>query len=140
MVSGHPLGVPVSAIPPGLRDFGSAVLPQADRFQPRFAPDPQRAVLGGGAVTSLAALVGAVRSPSGLTNGQRVLTAGEWSVTGRDPGLARLLLRPLVAGASVIHVLDLDPAGDADAWAHRAEVERADATIGVDVAGLRRIG
>ena len=140
VVSGHPLGVPVGPIPAGLRDFGSAVLPQADSFRPRFAPDHGRALLTGGAATSLAALTGAVRAPSGLTVGQRVLTAGPWTLAGHDPALVRLLLRPLAAGASVVHVLDLDPAGDAAAWAHRAEVEHANVTIGVDVPGLRRIG
>ena len=143
VVSGHPLGVPVG------RDPRRACVTSARRcsrrptpFRPRFAPDHEAGpLLTGGAATSLAALIGAVRAPSGLTVGQRVLTAGPWSlVTGHDPALVRLLLRPLVAGASVIHVLDLDPTGDAAAWAHRAEVERADVTIGVDVAGLRRIG
>jgi hypothetical protein len=40
----------------------------------------------------------------------------------------------------VIHVLDLDPDGGTLQWAHRAEVERADATIGVTVTGVHRIG
>ena len=72
--------------------------------------------------------------------GQRVLTAGPWSFDGQVPGVVELLLRPLSTGASVIHSTDLDPAGDGDAWAHRALVEKADVTLGVDVAGLPRLG
>ena len=69
-----------------------------------------------------------------------MLTAGPWAFDGRVPAVVSLLVRPLGVGASVVHSTDLDPTGDVDAWAHRAAVEKADVTLGVDVAGLPRLG
>lgn len=140
VVSGHPLGLGVPGLPPHQRDYTSSVLGQADRFATRAATPDDRALRSGDTVLSAATLRSAVTAPSGIVPGQRVLTAGPWSFDGRVPGVVSLLLRPLSAGASVIHSLDLDPAGDVGAWAHRAEVERADVTLGVDVAGLPRLG
>ncbi|WP_157970595.1 TIGR03089 family protein [Nakamurella deserti] len=140
VVSGHPLGLGLTGLPPHQRDYTSSVLGQADRFTARTATPAARALRSGSTVIPAATLHGAMTAPSGIVPGQRVLTAGEWSFDGAVPGVVRLLLRPLSTGASVIHSTDLDPAGDGDAWAHRAEVEKADVTIGVDVAGLPRLG
>ncbi len=139
VVSGHPLGLPAQNLAAHQRDCTAAVLGQSDRFTPRFEPDPARALDAGGQLLSVAALRSAIRAPSGISPNQRVLTAGDWSFVGRLPPVVTLLLRPLAVGAAVIHSTDLDPAGDAEAWAHRAAVERADLTIGVDVDGLPRL-
>lgn len=139
VVSGHPLGLATRELAAHQRDYTTAVLGQADRFHPRRAPEPSRALRSATQVLSVAELRGAVRAPSGLVAGQRVLTAGDWSFDGSVPAVVRLLLRPLAVGASIIHSIDLDPAGDAQAWAHRAAVERADVTLGVEVPGLPRL-
>ncbi len=138
VVSGHPLGLDAGGLAAHQRGFSTVVLPQADRFLPRAAA--ATAVLTSSGDLSAAALASAVRGPSGMITGQRVLTAGAWTLAGQLPGVVELLLRPLVAGAAVIHTLDLDPGGDEEQWLHRAEVERADVTIGVDVPGLPRLG
>ncbi|MEO5832899.1 MAG: TIGR03089 family protein [Nakamurella sp.] len=140
VVSGHPLGLGMTGLPAHQRDYTSSVLGQADRFIARSSTPADRALRAGDDVLTAAALRAAVTAPSGILPGQRVLTAGPWSFAGRVPDVVSLLVRPLGVGASVIHSTDLDPAGDVDAWAHRASVEKADVTIGVDVAGLRRLG
>jgi uncharacterized protein (TIGR03089 family) len=139
VVSGHPLGLAARDLAGHQRDYTTSVLGQADRFTPRFDPDPASAIRSGDRALSVAALRSAIRAPSGITTNQRVLTAGTWSLDGGVPAVVTLLLRPLAVGASVIHCIDLDPAGDAEAWAHRAKVERADFTMGVEVAGLPRL-
>lgn len=140
VVSGHPLGLGLRDLPAHRRDYTTAVLGQADVFRPRRSADPELVTRTAGADLPAAVFGDALRAPSGLRSGQRVLTAGPWSLDGGPPGVIRLLLRPLLAGASVIHSTDLDPAGDGAAWAHRAAVERADLTLGVDVPGLPRLG
>lgn len=146
VVSGHPLGLATRDLLPHQRDFTTSVLGQADRFSPRFAPDPTAAVRSHGQVRSVGEFRAAIAAASPVGLNQRVLTAGDWSLDGEVPAVVTLLLQPLAAGASVIHCTDLDPLGaQADAadratLAHRAAVERADFTIGVDVAGLPRLG
>ncbi len=140
VVSGHPLGLGSTGLPAHQRDYTSSVLGQADRFSTRAATPAARALRAGDEVLTAAALRSALTAPSGIAPGQRVLTAGDWSFAGRLPAVVTLLLRPLAVGASVVHSLDLDPHADADAWAHRAAVERAEVTLGVDVPGLPRLG
>jgi uncharacterized protein (TIGR03089 family) len=140
VVSGHPLGLAARDLAGHQRDYTTSVLGQSDRFEPRGSPNPARALQSGDQVLSVAALRSAIRAPSGMTENQRVLTAGSWSLAGSLPAVVTMLLRPLAAGAAVIHSIDLDPLADTDAWAHRAKVERADVTIGIDVSGLPRLG
>lgn len=141
VVSGHPLGLATRDLAPHQRDYTTSVLGQADRFTPRWAADPAAALRVGDRVLNAAALRSAVTAPSGITLHQRVLTYGAWTFAGRVPAVVELFIRPLSAGAAVIHSLDLNAdAAQAPAWAHRAAVERADVTIGIDVGTLPRLG
>ena len=87
VVSGHPLGLASRDLPGHQRDYTTAVLSQADRFSARSAGDPSRAIITGGQPVPAAVLRGAIRSPSGLITGQRVLTAGPWTLDGRMPAV-----------------------------------------------------
>lgn len=139
VVSGHPLGLASRDLESHQRDYTTSVLVQADRFTPRHGVAPAGALRSGAdEVVPAGVLRSAVRAPSGITANQRVLTVGDWTLAGSVPAVVPLLLRPLTAGASVIQSLDLD-LDDTEAWAHRAEVERADVTLGVDVPGLPRL-
>jgi uncharacterized protein (TIGR03089 family) len=137
VVSGHPLGLPVPRGQLGThqRDYSTAARIQADRFTPRFSF--AGVVLGSGSGGLAADELRAAVAAGDFSAGQRVLTAGVWDFDGTRPGVVSHLLAPLRAGAAVIHCLD-DVAPEA--LAHRAEVERADATIGLEVPGLPRLG
>jgi uncharacterized protein (TIGR03089 family) len=139
VVSGHPLGLPADDIHAGQRDYSNSVRVHADRFTPPWGPS-DIVLRTGGYEQSAAALRGALRAPSGLGAGQRVMTVGTWTLEGRDPRFVGLLLRPLVSRASVIHSADLDAADDAERWADRARTEKADFCMGVNIPGVPRIG
>lgn len=140
VVSGHPLGLASRDLAGHQRDYTTSVLVQADRFTPRHGVAPVGALRpGSGKIVPAGVLRSAVRTSSGIIANQRVLTTGAWTFDGPMPAVVELLLRPLTAGASVIQSLDLD-LDDTVAWVHRAEVEKADVTLGVDVPGLPRLG
>jgi uncharacterized protein (TIGR03089 family) len=123
------------AAPAGSRDYSADVLSQGDRWSGRPVPDAVPALrTAGGTVTAGDLVEIALRRVSelGLLAGDRLLSTAPWdSPTAWVDGL----LAPLAAGASLVLVVNADPA----AQPVRAEAERVTATLGVDVPGLRRL-
>ncbi len=131
VVSGHPLGAPSREVAAHQRDYSSAVLSQADRFSPRFSASAVTVESGPTADEAGAQLVAAaaVVSPA-----DRVLTVQPWTVT--DGGVFSRLFGLIAGGAAVIHCSDFDTAD----LVHRAQAEKATATMGIDLPGLPRLG
>lgn len=116
----RPMNAPLSAAPPGVTDYAAEVLGCADIF----FPDP-----ASGAVEARAA--GSRAAEVGLTPTDRVLVGRAIGVEdARDWFLA-----PLAGGSSVVLCHRTDEA----ALPGRVVAERVTATLGVTVAGIRRL-
>ena len=138
VVSGHPLGAPSTGVEPHQRDFSTAVLAQADRFEP-MAPLPapeSAAVTTQSGVTTVADLLASARRSAGrIGPGGRVLSMMDMTL---PQGVAAGLLGALDADGSLVQVTsDHRPA--AAGLAGLARDERVTATLGVDVEGFRRL-
>jgi uncharacterized protein (TIGR03089 family) len=123
-VSTHPLGAPTPSVPAGVGDHAREVPSYADFWS---GPVPRRTDLLAGGGERPGALEGLDVGPE-----DRVVVA----VDPREPTGLALLLAVLRAGAALVLVPD---PGAVDLGAIAAE-ERATASAGVDVAGLRRLG
>ena len=131
-----PLGRGFAGPPPaGTRDYSVDVLSMGDRWSGRPVPDAVPALETSGGTVSAGDLVEvALRRATelGLLAGDRVLSTAPWDgPTSWVDGL----LAPLAAGASLVLVAHADPAR----LAAKSEAERATATLGADVEGLRRL-
>ncbi len=132
-----PLGRAFPQPPAGTQDFARVVPSQPDAFTAYAPPaddDPAVADAAGTTTTAgaLAAAATERAAALGLTAGSRILLpAGSG---GPAEWFAELLV-PLAAGASLVLCANADPA----ALPGRAEAERVSATLGVELAGLRRL-
>jgi uncharacterized protein (TIGR03089 family) len=129
-----PLGRGFAGGPPaGARDYSVDVLAMGDRWSGRPVPDAVPALdTDGGAVTAGDLVEIALRRSAelGMIAGDRVLTTLPWtSPTSWVDGL----LVPLAAAASLVLVVNPDE----DALPAKAEAERATATLGIPVPGVR---
>jgi uncharacterized protein (TIGR03089 family) len=129
-----PLGRGFAAGPPaGARDYSVDVLRMADRWSGRPVPDAVPALEAGGSTVTAGDLVEiALRRSAelGLVAGDRVLSTQPWtSPTSWVDGL----LVPLAAPASLVLVANPDESQ----LIAKAEAERATATLGVEVPGIR---
>jgi uncharacterized protein (TIGR03089 family) len=133
-----PMAAPLREVPPGVVDYATEVRVHGDRFVPVSPVGPSWPALvfpaGARGPLSQAELVatGEERAKElGLTSGDRLLV-----VDSPDAPLRPLdwLLVPLAAGASLVLCRNADP----DRLADRAGAERATATLGCTVAGIRR--
>jgi len=128
-----PMNRPCRSLPPGAVDYAAEVLAHGDAYAGP-APDPEALALdarhGTFSYAALAASAVARAGELGLTVGDRLLAVD------RQPFLpvTDWLLAPLAAGASI--VLCRNP--EHTALAHRAETEQVTASLGADVAGVRR--
>ena len=124
-VSTHPLGLPLPALPLGVLDHAREVPGHADAWT---GPAPERAdVLAGGA--PLGPL-----PPLGLTAADRLLV----DLPTDDPDTLGVLLGTLAASAAVV-LLPGGAALDVRAVTALAGAERATASAGLAVPGLRRV-
>jgi uncharacterized protein (TIGR03089 family) len=115
-VSGHPLGLPATGLPPLVLDYATDVPSYADHYGgPR--PGPARIEAGGASVAPLA----------GIDPGGRLLT----TLDPADPTGAAVLLGALTAGAGLVLLRSGDPEGVATA-------EHVTLTAGIRVKGLTR--
>jgi uncharacterized protein (TIGR03089 family) len=122
-VSLHPLGAPLPAVPPLVQDHAREVPGHGDHWA---GPRP-----GGVAVVVDGKPLGPLPS-LGLGPADRVLLTGPPS----EPAVLRLLLAALAEGAALLLLPDPTTV-DVDAV---ARAEQATATVGLDVAGLPRLG
>jgi uncharacterized protein (TIGR03089 family) len=129
-----PLGRGFAGGPPaGARDYSVDVLAMGDRWSGRPVPDAVPALdTDAGAVTAGDLVEVALRRSAelGMIAGDRVLSTLPWaSPTSWVDGL----LVPLAAAASLVLVVNPDE----DALPAKAEAERATATLGIPVPGVR---
>src|SRR3954466_1321753 len=132
----HPLGLGMASYVGQARDFALEVRAHGDVFSPWQPVDPAAPglVLGGleltlgGLVDTAAELAGRL----GLVPGDRVLVDER---TATEAGPVAWLLAPLAAGASLVLVRSAASAG----LAHRANVERVTATLGLTLDGIREL-
>ncbi|GAC69754.1 TIGR03089 family protein [Gordonia soli] len=110
-----PFALPVRDLPPGVADFGTAARVHGDQYRPRPAGE---VVLDGRTITDVAAVAARTAAADGVGAGARVLSTRPWADT--DEIVANLV-SPLLAGASLIAVVNAD---DARIEA-RAESEKA---------------
>ena len=122
-LSGHPMGAPLGPLPGLVLDYAREVPSYGDRFP---------GGVGAGGLELAGQPVGAPPE-LGLGPADRVLTTVDPAAEG---GLLVGLLAPLAAGAAVVLV---PRPGEVD-LAAVAAAERVTATVGVVVAGLRRLG
>ncbi len=121
-LSGHPLGAPLVSVPAGAQDYAREVPSYADHWGGR---SPARVAIEVGG-QPLAALPDLAVSPA-----DRVLLC----VDSADPAGLGGLLAVLRAGAAVV----LAPAPGVLDLAATATAERVTATLGLTVAGVRRL-
>ena len=121
--------------PPGTRDYSVEVRAQGDRWSGPLVEDAAPALeTVDGTVTGGDLVEIALRRAAelGLLAGDRLMTTEPWDgPTGWVDGL----LVPLAAGASMVLAVNADPA----ALPARVLAERVTATLGVEVAGVRRL-
>ncbi len=130
VVSGHPLGAPSRSVAAHQRDFTTAVLPQADRFQPRDVSPDAPAVRTATAQMSVAQVLDAV-GRAGVPTGSRLMSTGPWTL---PDGVVGTLLAALAVDGSLVHS---DSSGSK--LVDQAAAERATVTAGFDVAGSPRM-
>lgn len=127
-----PLGRPFTTPPEGAIDYAAVVPGQPDGFAAYDPPTDETAAtadLTQGDVVEEAAETAA---ELGVRERDRVLTVLPWKDF--DDWCAGLLA-PLSVGASVVLCVNVDT----DALSARAEAERVTATLGTEVAGIRRL-
>lgn len=112
-----PFGMPRGELPVGVGDFGSTVRVHGDQYRPEA--DAGAALDGEPAAAILTAAMDAATA-AGISAGSRVLSTGEWHT---HDGIVGTLLAPLLAGASLVAVVN--STASADSLAARAETERA---------------
>lgn len=137
VVSAHPLALPSRQLLPHQRDFSTAVLAQADRYQPFRLPDPAEVLLelprggGTGRTTDHAADAEAGLNAEALLAGTprwdppaRVLTAAGWDAgAGAAPSPVRLWVGVLASGGTLVQVTDPALTADPAALDRIAEAE-----------------
>jgi uncharacterized protein (TIGR03089 family) len=133
----HPLGLGMAGYVGPARDFALEVRAHGDVFTPWQPVDPAGPglLLGGGELTlgGLVATATELADRLGIGAGDRVLVEER---TATEAGPVAWLLAPLAAGASLVLGRSVAAAG----LAHRAEVERVTATLGVTLDGIRELG
>jgi uncharacterized protein (TIGR03089 family) len=148
LLSLAPLGRRLAGVPAGTLDYAVEVPGFGDHFPGGRLTGATPALVAGAALArgglpipagelldqaGLLAAAGARAAELGLGPGDRLLVV---DADGSRPGALDWLLAPLAAGASVVLVREPDAA----ALARRAADERVTATLGTDVAGVRRAG
>jgi uncharacterized protein (TIGR03089 family) len=133
----HPMGLGMAGYVGPARDFALEVRGHGDVFSPWQPVDPAGPglVLATGELT-LGGLVDAATELAGrlgVVAGDRVLVDER---TALEAGPVAWLLAPLAAGASLVLCRSADPSG----LAHRADVERVTATLGLTLDGVRELG
>jgi uncharacterized protein (TIGR03089 family) len=119
--------------PPGARDYSVDVLAMGDRWSGRPVPDAVPALEAGGSTVTAGDLVEiALRRAAelGVVAGDRVLSTEPW--TSPTSWLDGLLV-PLAAAATLVLVANPDESG----LTAKVEAERATATLGIAVPGVR---
>jgi len=131
VVSGHPLGAPSQQVAAHQRDFTASVLPQADRFSPRAALEPDHPALH--TAVSLLSVTDVVRMATavGLERKSRLASNLPWTL---PTGFINSLLAALAVDGSLLWS---DSAGQQ--LIEQAVAERATVTAGFDVPGLPRL-
>lgn len=122
-------------VPGDVSAFAGAVLPQPDVSTVPPADADDLALVAHGRTWSVAQLAAAARAAvvhHDVPRGARVLSTLPLDTV---DGLDATLLVPLAAGGSVVWVVNLDPARQAD----RAATERVTMTAGTDIPGLPRL-
>lgn len=117
------MGMGITGLPPGVRDYASEVRVHGDTFQPGGS--------GPDAETVLAAAREQATALSLATEDRLLCTTG-WDAT--TPG--GILLAVLAAGASLVQCTGTDPA----ALPPRCAAEKVTVTFGVEVPSVRRAG
>lgn len=122
VVSLHPLGAPVAALPPGTEDYSDSIRPHGDTFNP--AP-----VGGAGQATPDLTVDGYLERVRAwdLSPGDRLLCTQGWGRAGEVLGAV------LAADASLVQCTGADPAG----LTRRCADERVTVTLGAAVDGIR---
>jgi uncharacterized protein (TIGR03089 family) len=120
----RPFGAPFAdPLPAGILDYGREVAAYGDRFQPAVAPAPAApALVAGDLALSQGEIAGIDLGE--LARGDRVLTAADYTTW---PALRGGLVRPLVAGASLVLCRNLD----AGRLVSRATAERVTVVTGI---------
>lgn len=138
-----PLAQPIRELPPGTVDYVVEVRAFGDRFVPVTPVEADAPALAGATHGELVGRAQSRAAELGLGGSDRLLLATDPNigptpepVADRAPDLLDWLLAPLAAGASIV----LCHRAGADRLAAIAAAERATATLGVDVPGLRRAG
>ncbi len=131
----RPLGAPLTHAVAGVTDFAREVLGYPDEFAPYGPVDGGSPALRvGGEEWTGQALAGEATEAAGRVRvPSRVLTV---VVYDDEPSIRLGLLAPVAAGGSIVMCRNADDTRLAD----RAAIEQVTATLGVDVAGLPRIG
>lgn len=127
-----PLGRGLSDPPQGMLDYVSEARVHGDDFVPWEPVPGETRALPGQTVAELVLAAKDRAAALGLTDRDRVLSTADFTPGG---GLLDGLLAILAAGASL--VLTTNPA--TDGLAARAQAEHVTASLGVDVAGVRRL-
>jgi uncharacterized protein (TIGR03089 family) len=133
----HPLGMGMTGYTGPARDFALEVRAHGDVFVPWQPVDPAGTALVvgsleltlGGLVDAAAELAGRL----GMTSADRIMVD---EATAAEAGPVAWLLAPLVAGASLVLCRHAHPGG----LAGRAAAERATATLGPEIDGIRVLG
>ncbi|WP_353648275.1 TIGR03089 family protein [Nakamurella sp. A5-74] len=114
VVSGHPLGAPSRQVAAHQRDFTTAVLGQADRFDAPPAVTSESAALSvDGRIRSVGEVLAIARSSAGaFWSGIRVASTAPWTLP--EPAVG-LLLGTLLADGVIVQISD--PAADVAAIA-----------------------
>jgi uncharacterized protein (TIGR03089 family) len=133
----HPMGLGMAGYVGPARDFALEVRGHGDVFSPWQPVDPAAPglVLATGELTlgGLAEAATELAGRLGIVAGDRVLVDER---TALEAGPVAWLLAPLAAGASLVLCRSADPSG----LAHRADVERVTATLGLTLDGVRELG
>jgi uncharacterized protein (TIGR03089 family) len=117
------LGMGLTVLPSGVRDFATEIRVHGDTFQSGEAGPDTETVLSAGRARAKAL---------GLTTGDRLLCTANWDST--VPG--ELLVAVLAADASLVQCTGVDLA----VLPHRCATERVTVTFGVEVPSMRRAG
>jgi uncharacterized protein (TIGR03089 family) len=133
LLSLAPLGRRLATVPAGAQDYAVEVPGFGDHFAAPVRVTADTPAAGDLSHGALLAAASARAAELGLDTGDRVLVVDS---PGHRPPLLDWLLAPLAAGASVVLVREPDPA----ALPRRAADERATATLGATVPGVRRAG
>jgi uncharacterized protein (TIGR03089 family) len=138
VASSHPFGLATGEISEYARHVADAVLPQADRFNPRqpaAAADSAAALTTEGSYSVRELLDRAAKAAAAIGSGGRVLSIADLTLPDR---VCTALLGALAADGSLIQVTRAAHA-DSAGLAAISRDERATVTLGVDIEGLPRL-